>query len=194
MLLEELRQDVRYGARILRRNPGFTAVCVLALALGIAVNTAVFTAYMAFVARPIDARDPGTLVNIALRLQSGETTARFSQPDFEAYRDGLRSFSGVIAFSIEQLTLSDAAGVVTHRSQTGTLLSRLGLVPPSGVNKEIATIFIVSENYFPVLGVSPVRGRGLRRHERCGTRRLARRPDQRELLARAFRPGPRHRR
>jgi predicted permease len=160
MLLEELRQDLRYGARILRRNPGFTSVCVLALALGIAVNTVVFTAYKAFVARPIDARDPGTLVNFALRLQSGETTALVSHPDFEAYRDGLRSFSGVIAFSIEQLTLSDIGGGVTHRRpQTGTLLSRLGLLLPSAVNKEIATTFVVSENYFSVLGVAPVRGR-----------------------------------
>ena len=78
------------------------AVSVLALALGIGVNTAVFTAYKAFVARPLDARDPGTLVNLSLHLQSGATRARFSYPDYEAYRDGLRSFSGVIAFSIER--------------------------------------------------------------------------------------------
>src|SRR6266851_7956168 len=123
MLFESLRQDVRYGARTLRRNPAFTFISILALALGIAVNTAVFTAYKALFARPIDARDPGTLVNVALRLQSGGTTARFSYPDFEAYRDGLRSFSGVIAFSIEQLTLSDADHVVVNRrADTGTLL------------------------------------------------------------------------
>ena len=58
--------------------------------------------YKAFIARPLDARDPDTLVNLSLRLQSGATDARFSYPDYEAYRDGLRSFSGVIAFSIEQ--------------------------------------------------------------------------------------------
>jgi predicted permease len=120
----------------------------------------VFTAYKALVARPIDARDPSTLVNIALRLQSGETVALFSYPDFEAYRDGLRSFSSVIAFSIEQLALSHADGVVTHRrSDTGTLLTRLGLNSPAAANKEIATTFVVSENYFAVLGVAPVRGR-----------------------------------
>ena len=100
------------------------------------------------------------MVNIALRLQSGETMARFSYPDFEAYRDGLRSLSGVIAFSIEQLALSSADGVVTpRRADTGTLLTRLGLNPPAPVNKEIATAFVVSENYFAVLGVPPVRGR-----------------------------------
>ncbi len=160
MLGRDLFQDLRYGARTLRRSPRFTFVSILALALGIGVNTVVFTAYKAFVARPIDARDPGTLVNIAQRLQSGETMALFSYPDFEAYRDGLRSFTGVIAFSIEQLTLSDADGVVRHRrSDTGALLSRLGLLPPPSVNTEIATTFVVSENYFAVLGVAPIRGR-----------------------------------
>jgi predicted permease len=160
MWLETLRQDLRYGARTLRRNPGFTGLSILALALGIAVNTVVFTAYKAFVARPIDARDSSTLVNISLRLQSGETAARFSYPDFEAYRDGLRSFSGVIAFSIELLTLSDADGVAGNRRlDTGTLLHGLGLLPPLAANKELASTFVVSENYFSVLGVAPVRGR-----------------------------------
>ena len=157
----DLFQDLRYGARTLRRTPRFTFASILALALGIGVNTVVFTAHKALVARPIDARDPGTMVNIALRLQSGETMAQFSYPDFEAYRDGLRSFSGVIAFSIEQqLTLSDADGAVRHRrSDTGPLLSRLGLLPPPAVNAEIASTFVVSENYFAVLGVAPIRGR-----------------------------------
>ena len=100
-LFESLLQDLRYGARTLLRNPSFTIVSILALALGIGVNVAVFTAYKAFIARPLDARDPDTLVNLSLRLQSGATDARFSYPDYEAYRDGLRSFSGVIAFSIE---------------------------------------------------------------------------------------------
>ena len=68
---------------------------------------------------------------VALRLQSGGTTARFSYPDFEAYRDGLRSVSGVIAFSIEQLTLSDAGGIAGNsRLDAGTLL--LGLFRTCG--------------------------------------------------------------
>ena len=58
MLLETVLQDLRYGARTLLRNAGFTAVSVFALALGIGINTAVFTAYKAFIARPLDARDP----------------------------------------------------------------------------------------------------------------------------------------
>lgn len=159
-MLETVLQDLRYGARTLRRNGRFTAVSVLALALGIGVNTAVFTAYKAFIARPLEGRDPDSLVNFSLRLESGATEARFSYPDYEAYRDGLRSFSGVIAFAIESLTLTDAGGAAGRRStNTGSLIGRLGLLPPSVVNKEVVSAFVVSENYFSVLGVPPVRGR-----------------------------------
>jgi predicted permease len=157
-LFETLLQDLRYGARTLLRHPSFTIVSILALALGIGVNVAVFTAYKAFIARPLDARDPETLVNLSLRLQSGATAASFSYPDYEAYRDGLRSFSGVIAFSIEELTLTDAGGAVARRSAgSGSLIGRLGLLPTS--NREMATTFIVSENYFSVLGIGTARGR-----------------------------------
>ena len=116
----------------LRRNASYTAVSILALSLGIGVNTAVFTAYKAFVARPLDGRDPGTLVNLSLHLQSGASSARFSYPDYEAYRDRLQSFSGVIAVTIDQLTLTDAGGAAARRStENGSLIGRLGLMRPS---------------------------------------------------------------
>src|SRR4029450_4986950 len=104
----DLVQDLRYGARSLQKNPRFTLVSALALALAIGVNTAVFTFYKALIARPLDGRDPSTLVNVLVRAESGATVAQFSYPDFEAYREGMRSLSGVIAFSIHQLTLADA--------------------------------------------------------------------------------------
>ena len=59
ILPETVLQDLRYGVRMLSRNAGFTAVSVLALALGIGVNTAAFTAYKAMVGRALDAREPG---------------------------------------------------------------------------------------------------------------------------------------
>ncbi len=65
---DALIQDVRYVARTLLRNPSFTIVAILALALGIGVNAAVFTAYKAIIARPLDARDPSSLVDLSLRL------------------------------------------------------------------------------------------------------------------------------
>jgi predicted permease len=158
--LESFLQDVRYGLRQLRRNPGFTIGAVFALALGIGVNTAVFTAYKAFVARPLDARDPGRMVNFALRLHSGAISALFSYPDYEDYRNHLHSFSGVIAFCTDQLRLTSAGRIVNERpAETRSLIGRLGLLPPVASNAEFASTFFVSRNYFSVLGVTAVRGR-----------------------------------
>jgi predicted permease len=160
ILFETILQDLRYGARTLLRSPRFTVVSVFALALGIGVNTAVFTLYKAFIARPLDAHDSGTMVNLALRLQSGTLNSTFSYPDYEAYRDHLHSFSGVIAFSIDQLKLTAVGGTANERSAEGrSLIGRLGLLPQTANNTEFASTFIVSENYFSVLGVHAVRGR-----------------------------------
>ncbi|MBV8867559.1 MAG: ABC transporter permease [Acidobacteriaceae bacterium] len=173
-LHETVLQDLRYGTRTLLHNAAFTSVLVFALALGIGVNTAVFTAYKAFVLRPLDGRDPGTLVNLALRLQSGAENARFSYPDYEAYRDHLRSFSGVIAVDLDQLRLTGVGGIVSQRSaETGSLIGRLGLLRPSANNAEFASTFLVSENYFSVLGVTALRGRTF---ESVGTPELAASP------------------
>jgi macrolide transport system ATP-binding/permease protein len=153
-------QDLRYGIRMLFRNAGFTAVSVLALALGIGVNTGTFTAYKALVGRSLDARDPGRMVNLTLILQSGASSFLFSYPDYEAYRHHVRSCSGLIAWSNNQLTLTDAGGIISERTAAaGSLLGRLGLLPPAASNAEFASTFLVSENYFSVLGVAPLRGR-----------------------------------
>src|SRR6266498_3699810 len=158
MLLHAITLDLRYGARTLLRNPGFTVVSVFALALGIGVNTIAFTAYKALFERPLDARDPSTMVNFALRLQSGAESAMFSYPDYEAYRDRLRSFSGVIAVSIEELHLTGAGGVVgRRRSEAGSLVGRPGRLGSNDM--ETVTAFIVSDNFFSVLGVSAIQGR-----------------------------------
>jgi predicted permease len=155
-------QDLRYGLRMLSRNIGFTVVAVLALALGIGVNTAAFTAYKAFFDRPLDAHDSKRMVNIALIPHSGAIEAFFSYPDYEAYRDQLHSFSGVIAHAanIELLPISGAGDSVNQRdAATGTMMGKMGLLPTGASNKEFAETMVVSENYFSVLGVAPMRGR-----------------------------------
>ena len=86
-------QDLRYAARMLRRNLGFTTVAVLALALGIGVNTAVLTAYKAMVARPLQARDPGEMVNLALLRDSGAPVTRSAIRTTK--RIGIRSIPSV---------------------------------------------------------------------------------------------------
>ena len=101
-------RDLRYGIRQLRRNPGFTAVAVLALALGIGVNTAVFTAYKTMVVRSLDASDPGEMLNFALLRTSGTGDFLFSYPDNEAFRDSLHAFRGLIAFRPQRMRFSDA--------------------------------------------------------------------------------------
>src|SRR5882757_1618879 len=98
ILPQTILQDLRYGARTLFRNPGFTVVAILALAIGIGVNTAAFTAYKAFFKLSLDARESGRMVNLALMLHAGsgdqasDPQAWFSIPDYEAYRDHVHSF------------------------------------------------------------------------------------------------------
>src|SRR5690242_21734117 len=109
-MTETLLHDLRYGLRVLARNAGSTIVTVLALAIGIGVNTAVFTAYKAMVARPLDAHAPAEMVNLALTRDTSTTDYNFSYPDYEAYRDSIRSFSGVVAFRPLRVTLSSDGG------------------------------------------------------------------------------------
>jgi predicted permease len=164
ILPQTILQDLRYGARMLWRNAGFTVAAVLALAIGIGVNTAAFTAYKAFFERPLDGRNSGEMVNIALNLRSenqkNDFQSLFSYPDYKAYRDQSHSFVGLIAASQPQdLTLSVSGGIVSqHESPSGTLVGRLGLVP-GAKNAESASTLLVSENYFSVLGVAALRGR-----------------------------------
>ena len=73
LLPQTVVQDLRYGARMLWRNAGFTIAAVLALAIGIGVNTAAFTAYKSFFMRSLDARESGRMVNLALMLQAGSS-------------------------------------------------------------------------------------------------------------------------
>jgi putative ABC transport system permease protein len=157
--LEDLALDCRYGIRVLYRQGGFTAIGVIALAIGIGVNTAVFTAYKAMVARPIQAHDSERMANLALIPDSGAAQFTFSYPDYEAYRDSLHSFNGLIATNIEQLRLSAAGGIVSQRtSRAESGLGRLGLFPSGATNVEFTRVLAVSENYFKVLGVPALRG------------------------------------
>jgi hypothetical protein len=105
ILPETTLLDLKYGIRALSRSPWSSAVTVLSLALGIAVNTAVLTAYNAFVDRPLEARNPREMVNLALRGPSGSVESEFSYPAYEAYRDSVRSFSGLIAYRSAKVTL-----------------------------------------------------------------------------------------
>ena len=133
-----LLQDLRYALRWLARNPGFAAVAVLTLALGIGTVTTIFSILDAAVLRPLPYRDPDSLVKISITHQEGNTPAEpfaWSYPKFESLRRHARSFEAVAAFSTADLNLT-------------------GVAEPERLSGEI-----VSAAYFPVLGVSAVLGR-----------------------------------
>jgi predicted permease len=159
-----LLQDVRYGCRTLTHNARFTVVAVFALALGIGINTTTFTAYKGLFRRGVDARDAANIVDVIMQLRLGQREPLFSYPDFQAYRQRAHAFSGLIAQSheFEQLILSDAGGTLEDRkAASDSLFAKWGLLPSATLasKAEVASVFMVSENYFAVLGVTPLRGR-----------------------------------
>lgn len=162
VLLQSILQDVHYGMRMLYRNPAFTLVVVFTLAIGIGANTTAFTAYTAFFGRALDARSPEKVVNIALTIDSTATSPTFSYPDYEAYRDQLHSFSGIIAakYGIDRMPVSVPESTATHHgAENNYLFSRLLSLPSTVSQTESAMVFTVSENYFSVLGIGALRGR-----------------------------------
>jgi putative ABC transport system permease protein len=86
VFVETVLQDVRFAARMLAKHPGFTALAVVALSVGIGVNTAVFTACKAVLMQRLDAKDPRQLVNVYRTTAQNRYAQDFSYPDFEAYR------------------------------------------------------------------------------------------------------------
>ena len=90
--IDSLFQDLRFGLRMMRKNLGFTATAVLALALGIGVNTTVFTAFDAVALRPRPVKDPDRLVGV-YRTAKGEDYGAFSYPDYIYYRDHTKTLS-----------------------------------------------------------------------------------------------------
>jgi len=131
-----LLQDVKYGLRMLKRNPGFTLLAVLTLALGIGANSTIFSWINSTLLNPIPgASHAGELVSLA-RGGTIRNPVSFSYLDYLDLRDRNHSFSGLIASDIRPMDLTGAG-------------------PPERVWATLATA-----NYFEVLGVRPILGRG----------------------------------
>jgi hypothetical protein len=96
-LLDQLWQDVRYALRMMRRSPGFTAVAVLSLALGIGVNTAIFSLIDTVMLRMLPVREPKQLVELLTRFPNEDRWNAFSWPNYEHFRDHNHVFSALIA-------------------------------------------------------------------------------------------------
>jgi putative ABC transport system permease protein len=134
--LENLVQDIRYGARQLRKNPGFTAVAVLTLALGIGANTAIFSVIHGVLVRPLGLRDADRLVAVFERSpETGVQASPTSIGTLLDWRDGAASLAEIAAYTWGSFTLEDPVESV-----------------------EIQGI-LVTGNYFTTLGVDPLIGR-----------------------------------
>ena len=108
--LDLLRADTRYALRNLRRNPGFTAVAALALAVGIGANAAVFSIVNGVLITALPYKDPSQLVVIFERVPGVPVDKfDFSAPDFEIMREAARSYSGMAAFRNATYELSGVA-------------------------------------------------------------------------------------
>ena len=140
--LEGVTNDLRHGARQLRLNPGFTAVAVLSLALGIGANTAIFQLINAIRLRSLPVHEPERLVAIDEDgdfLTAGWYSSRhraFTYAQFDEIRKRQQAFSGVFAFGTERFNLS------------------------RGGEARYSEGLYVSSGFLDVLGVQPIAGRG----------------------------------
>src|ERR671921_1579508 len=138
-------KDIRYAMRALLKRPGFTLVAVATLALGIGVNTALFTVFDALALRPLPLKDPSRLVNVYGLDSKGERRPLYSYADYLDYRERASSFEGLAAMNKAAVPLGEDAPVA-H-----------GDIPSPDV--QYAPLQLVSGNYFKVLGASLTLGR-----------------------------------
>ena len=152
-LVETLWQDVRYAARLLRRNPGFAAAAILSLALGIGANTALFQLLNTVRLRTLPVQNPEELAHVMIDHRDGATGSFMSRypeltaPVWELIRDRQQGFSGITAWA-------------PYRMNTA----------PRGEVRNIEGLFVSGE-FFDVLGTPPLAGRLFSRaddHRGCG--------------------------
>jgi putative ABC transport system permease protein len=114
-----LWQDIRYGMRMLRKSPGFSAVVILALALGIGANTAIFSVVSAVLLRPLPFSEPDRIVSIhGIDVRNGETGRPLSYPDFADLRTQTKTLESVAAYDDGTATLN-GAGDAMHLELCG---------------------------------------------------------------------------
>ena len=135
--METLLQDIRYGVRMLAKNPGFTVIAILTLALDIGANTAIFSVINAELLRPLPYRDPSQLVSVATANAKLRTTSgAVSYPDFADWRSQNHIFQDMAAYTDSSVTLT-------------------GIEQPAHLQAPI-----ISAGLFNLLGASPELGRG----------------------------------
>ena len=132
--MDTLIKDIRYAVRGLVKRPGFVAIAVITLALGIGANTAIFSLVNTVLLRSLPIERPSEVVSVWVRGRDDSFSA-FSYPNYIDFRDRNEVLSGLLAYRFTPLSLSR-----------------------DGVNERVWA-YLVSGNYFDVLGVKPVQGR-----------------------------------
>ena len=138
--MDTLLQDIRYGIRMVAKSPGFAAIAILTLALGIGANTALFSVVNSVLLNPLPYRQPDRLVAIYAKTKEFSHSS-ISYLNFLDWVRNQRSFSSMAAFREDDFNLT-------------------GMGEPERVKAEM-----VSADFFSVLGVNPVAGRLLRPEE-----------------------------
>ncbi|HEU0179900.1 MAG TPA: ABC transporter permease [Blastocatellia bacterium] len=129
--IEEFWQDLRYGSRMLLRQPGFTIVAALTLALGIGANTAIFSVVNALVFNPLPYPEPQQLVWVTNVLRGDEI---IGVSDYRTYQTQTKTFDGLAAFDAGTtiLTAPDESAPVNFVQATASLFPTLGVAPRLG--------------------------------------------------------------
>ena len=141
MILEEIGQDARFGLRTLRKNPGFTVVAVLSLALATGATTAIFGVINSVLLRPLPFADPDRLVQIAGTL--------IQRDDLEALRRASRSFESFVEYAPGTRNLQTPSGAerVTAVVSDRNLFTVLGTAPMAGrtFRRDDQSVAVISE-------------------------------------------------
>ena len=136
-MLETVWQDLRHGVRMLTKNPGFSLVAVLSIAIGVGANAAMFSVADGLILRPLPVPAASELMTVSATTPTGEVrNSGISYPDYVDIRDRARSFAGLAA------TRPMIASLARQRDESAQ--GTLGLA--------------VSANFFDMLRVQPARG------------------------------------
>ena len=134
--LDDVGRDVRYAFRTCARNPGFSTVVVMTLALGIGANTAIFSLVNAFMLRSLPVRQPEQLVEMLWKYPGDPRLNNYGWKDYEHFRDQNHVFSDLIAMSLGRFQVTNTT-----------------------VEPEVVDGVYVAGNFFEVLGLRPAIGR-----------------------------------
>lgn len=152
--MEQVGQDFRHAVRALGRNRGFTFAAVATLALGLGVNTALFSVFNAVVLRPLPLKHSEELVDVVGRNDIGWRIAGFSYPDYLDLRTGARGGQALAAW-LETMVTMDKTEVRAPSFMDSRFSGELAHLP----------LQLVSKNFFEVLGADLALGRGFRPDE-----------------------------